>query len=466
VARNVRVIWYRLDEAEDPRAAFIRLNVGRIPLTSAELIRALFLRGGDRGDDELKRDQALIAQDWDMMERRLQDSAFWWFLQRAPEAPASRIEYLFDMFVELKGVEVEANPADPLGTFFKFESWLGNKQEKDEVTWSAWRNVHRCAQILEEWFDDPVLYHLVGYLVATEGMDERGADAIRAASARMLVDLLRQRADLAGADFERRLRAMIWQRFRARQLKDAEREQGRHSAEELQERIEDRVGKLRYGGGRTDHLRSILLLFNIAEVVNSGERGMRFPFDRYHGDAGGKRLAWDIEHVRSVTEKYPALPAERRQWLEDAGRLVASAAARARDRKKANKLAKDIKSLRQETSPDKEAFEDVFNGVRDLSGEADARQEDNALSNLALLDARTNRSYKNAVFPMKRERIIGLDRESRFVPPSTRRVFLKYYTEQPEHLIWWDDNDQQGYHEAMVRTFATFFEPMNTGGAS
>jgi len=113
---------------------------------------------------------------------------------------------------------------------------------------------------------------------------------------------------------------------------------------------------------------------------------------------------------------------------------------------------------------DKETFKQVFTRVRALSGEAKARMADNALSNLALLDSSTNRSYKNAVFPMKRERILDLDRDGLFLPPSTRKVFLKYYTDRPEHLIWWDDADQRAYHQAMVRALHTFFAPLAEEG--
>jgi hypothetical protein len=48
----------------------------------------------------------------------------------------------------------------------------------------------------------------------------------------------------------------------------------------------------------------------------------------------------------------------------------------------------------------------VFARVRTLSGEPEARTDDNGLSNLVLLDMGTNRSYKNAVFPVMRTRII------------------------------------------------------------
>jgi hypothetical protein len=61
-APNVRVIWYELAEDQDAVQAFVRLNVGRIPLTSAELIRAQLLRS-DREQLE-QRDAQQIPQDW------------------------------------------------------------------------------------------------------------------------------------------------------------------------------------------------------------------------------------------------------------------------------------------------------------------------------------------------------------------------------------------------------------------
>src|SRR5205807_9838272 len=56
-------------------AAFTRLNVGKIPLTNGELIRALFLKrgkGGSPGSLQLR-----IAHEWDALEKTLQGSDFW-----------------------------------------------------------------------------------------------------------------------------------------------------------------------------------------------------------------------------------------------------------------------------------------------------------------------------------------------------------------------------------------------------
>jgi len=44
---RVKVIWYELPETDNAINAFTRLNVGKIPLTNAELIRALFLRSNN-----------------------------------------------------------------------------------------------------------------------------------------------------------------------------------------------------------------------------------------------------------------------------------------------------------------------------------------------------------------------------------------------------------------------------------
>ena len=73
-APNVRVIWYELDENQNPEQAFVRLNVGRIPLTSAELIRAQLLRSDREQLDP--RDAQQIPQDWDFIERRLQNDRY------------------------------------------------------------------------------------------------------------------------------------------------------------------------------------------------------------------------------------------------------------------------------------------------------------------------------------------------------------------------------------------------------
>jgi len=456
---NVRVIWYELDPAEKPEDAFIRLNAGRIPLTSAELIRALLLRA----DDTLleSRDAQQIAQDWDLLERRLHDDAFWFFLQSSTDPPPTRIGYLFDLFVRLKDGEEEdkalqASADDPLATFLDFQRVL---QQAGRTPVLLWREFKRMAQELESWFDDPVLFHLVGYLVATAPSSARDAHSTRRAGAEVLRALLKARRGETRTEFDRHLRWLAWHRFLGTKKLPAAttRLVRRDYEEERGRRLED----LRYGH---DGVLRALLLFNIAElldVVESQRRrerrdadaAARFQFARF------KREGWDIEHVRSVADDIPTSPPRRKEWLEHARKFVQKPFVAAGEQETAQRLLEQIDELLHE-GIDEAGFKELFVDIRRLSGEGDARDDDDALSNLVLLDQSTNRSYKNAIFPVKRERIIDLDRQGTYLPPATRNVFLKYYAPDAGQLLLWDESDRQAYGEAIRTSLDRFFEPI------
>ncbi|GAB4569395.1 MAG: DUF262 domain-containing protein [Haliangiales bacterium] len=437
---NVRVIWYELGEEQDPRAVFIRLNVGRIPLTSAELIRALFLRGDGATDEEVHR-RHRIAQDWDLVEKRLHDSEYWFFLQSgAPDHdPPARIEYLFGIFVRVHQPEFADHP-DDLATFFAFQAWLDGQEQNIYESWLTFRR--QTAQVLEEWFEDRVLFHLVGALVAV-------APSGRSASARVLVELLGARMEKTATEFDRFLRGMAWSRFLGQAKAPLPADEG-----DLEVRLDERLESLQYDRTGPGPLRTALLLFNVAGLLGNRAPTQRFRFD------GFKQHTWDIEHIRSVTEYIPAAPARRRSWLEHARDFVDSPAARARDGAEAAQLLQRIDQLLVEVAPDKDGFEEVFTRVRALSGEGEARESDNGLSNLALLDMGTNRSYKNAIFPVKRRRIIELDRDGVYVPPGTRNVFLKYYNPEAAQLLLWDGDDQAEYGRAQRQALLEFFRPV------
>ena len=66
------------------------------------------------------------------------------------------------------------------------------------------------------------------------------------------------------------------------------------------------------------------------------------------------------------------------------------------------------------------------------------------LGNLALLQRDFNSKLNNAVFALKRERILELDEAGAYILPCTRNVFLKYYTASAEdqQLSIWGPQDQ------------------------
>src|SRR5207253_2794117 len=95
---NVKVIWYEPFATDElpPRdgerqaiALFTRLNIGRIELTDAELVKALLLTTVRRKN----RDSAYeLAAQWDAIERDLQRPDIWAFVSALDEQ-ATATEY-------------------------------------------------------------------------------------------------------------------------------------------------------------------------------------------------------------------------------------------------------------------------------------------------------------------------------------------------------------------------------------
>ena len=109
------------------------------------------------------------------------------------------------------------------------------------------------------------------------------------------------------------------------------------------------------------------------------------------------------------------------------------------------------------TSFTKGQFEDIYDRVISLYDPNNNDEVDNSIGNLTLLDSSTNRSYKNAIFPIKRKRIIKLDKEATYVPLCTRNVFLKYYSTNVDKMLYWEASDSNDYQSAILDTMTNFF---------
>jgi uncharacterized protein with ParB-like and HNH nuclease domain len=96
---RVKFIWYEVESNASSIDLFTRLNIGKIPLTNAELVKALFLSLDAKGMTEEK--QIEIATFWNQMEQELHVPEFWAFITNEPASKyPTRIELLFDMIAE------------------------------------------------------------------------------------------------------------------------------------------------------------------------------------------------------------------------------------------------------------------------------------------------------------------------------------------------------------------------------
>ena len=108
---KVKIIWYETTDS-DSIDIFTRLNSGKIPLTNAELIKALFLNCSNFVNaDEVKLGliQREIASEWDRIEYALQDDSLWYFINKNENKLATRIEFIFNLMYQMTQANDEEN---------------------------------------------------------------------------------------------------------------------------------------------------------------------------------------------------------------------------------------------------------------------------------------------------------------------------------------------------------------------
>ena len=418
--RNVKVIWFELAEHDDPVAAFTRLNVGKIPLTNDELIRALFIRRASAEYPDSESLQLKIAYEWDQLEKALQSDAFWFFLNNEQGPRQNRIGFLFDLVARSNGMADKLSH-DTYGVFLAFSERF---KEEGTNTSKEWLSVKQVFMSLEEWYEDRALYHIVGFLIQ-QGME--------------ISNLCELASSITKQKFDQVLRGQIFAYAIGETLEDL-------NDDELLENVSEKLESLEYGRD-SNKIRSLLLLFNLATLLENSKSNLRFQFDSF------KKQEWDIEHVRSVT----SLPLERHnqrvEWMEHClGYLKTQEKA-----KELQKSIEDFIKLSQNDAPD-EVFDPLYEQVLKVFKEADEEDTDNGISNLTLLDQGTNRSYKNAVFAIKRQRLLSLDQSGIFVPLCTRNVFLKCYSQKVDNVMFWGKEDREEYGRVIVNTLVRFFK--------
>ena len=103
-----------------------------------------------------------------------------------------------------------------------------------------------------------------------------------------------------------------------------------------------------------------------------------------------------------------------------------------------------------------EMFNQLYSDLTSHFNESAEPENIDSISNLALLDAATNRSYKNAMFPIKRKIIIENDMNGVFVPICTKNVFLKSYSKKMGEVMYWKKNDAKDYIAAIKKTLKDY----------
>ena len=398
-----KVIWYETFE-DNPISIFTRLNIGKISLTNSELIKALFLNSSNYSKefnlDRIRLRQIEIAQQWDDIEYRLQNDKFWYFLSNE-QKEENRIELIFKLIAKEKDTI-----SDPYATFRYFSNKM--KDKDFDIINNTWKDIVSYYQRFNEWYKERDLYHKIGFILQ--------------ANIASLEQLYELSCKMKKSEFRIKIETLIRERFKRVNLKD-----------------------LQYSDNDTkanNEIKSILLLYNILTMLQNDQDDSYFPFSSF------KKDKWDVEHIASVKDSIPDTK-DREKWLQDVYPYIDEEYPDGKNLK--NKI-KCFTNINNEESF-RELFTDIINHFNcKMNGEEDV----NGISNLTLLDATTNRSYKNAVFPLKRKTIIDRDKSGIFIPLCTKNVFLKYFSDYPPKISFWTKDDRLKYEEDLIRVLDSY----------
>ena len=456
ICNRVKFIWYE-SKKENPIKVFTRLNIGKISLTNAELIKALFLNTSNfdsSSEHYLRLRQMEIASEWDSIEFTLQNDEFWLFLKETGYERPTRIDFIFDIICEQNRLELTNEKLLSIGTdeyktFRYFYEYFKSENAKIEL---CWRIVKDYYHTFLEWYNDLEVYHYVGYLIEYKYS---------------LLTLLNQWSPLHKDDnsqsIEKRdvlpkndkIGFVIWLKDK---IKDVILNEYKTS-NSLKETLEYQYKE---DGSDKGKCKPILLFHNIQTIINQNKHNIenekykmgvfhKFPIHIY------KQEKWDVEHINSNTTNAEDDERTQKQWLLN---VYLSA-----DKETQTKICDFFEQVNEDQR------NKLFHEIKNHFPQTDdwTPEEKNRIWNYTLLDSSTNRSYGNALFSGKRQVIIGKDKgikisipkmtkdgslqfireekaESSFVPICTKQVFMKYYSPIMSNANYWTKTvDAEGY---------------------
>ena len=162
--RQVKIIWYAIAEDSSDLMSiniFNRLNKGKIPLTSSELIKALFIMDYDLRSDSDKLAAEQLSMEWNEMERQFQNDNFWFFISD-DQTTQTRIDVLFDFVTcrdEEKDTDYSYREFQLLYDFCR-EQERNNSYGRFDRPWAtdirnmqdAWRQIRKTFDRLLAWY--------------------------------------------------------------------------------------------------------------------------------------------------------------------------------------------------------------------------------------------------------------------------------------------------------------------------
>ena len=267
ITNNVFFIWYEVPENIKPVELFTRVNMGKIRLSNAELVKALIFNQ-DNFSRNAEREQQELSLSWDRIERDLQRDSIWYFLTEDESREyETRIDLIFDLLSEKYNEKLPEKQKIQVPvsicynrTFLIFYAVYKNAKDKGKFVMELWDEVTKTYERFLEWYYDLNKYHIVGYLISSGTKISR---------------IFELSDDKKKSEINRGL---------VKEIKT-----------DINLKSVDALKQLSYDDSKKK-LRKFFLLVNIATLVCKNEKQYRFPFDLY------KTEKWDIEHIHATAD--------------------------------------------------------------------------------------------------------------------------------------------------------------------
>jgi len=299
LCKNTQFIWYQVD-GEHPQKIFANFNTGKIELTNAELIKALFMNPSNYDTTNIKDKQIVISEKWDEIENKLHEAEFWAFVPHPnqyevnPEHYSTRIDILFDFLVMDLWLENNQNvsvvdyinyrnaKSSDKYVFNEIESWIINElshcSNKNEVMDKSWRRIGRIFSGLKELYgSENTLYNMTGLYINICNRRPENVDEYQVNNKNTylyvynsLSEVLKRPKDQRECKLKELIRQDVFSTYKS---------------------VKDFIKGVKYNEGSASEIIKILLVYNIALLSRSKGTGERFNF------LANARNKWEREHI-------------------------------------------------------------------------------------------------------------------------------------------------------------------------
>ncbi|MDE6027029.1 MAG: DUF262 domain-containing protein [Muribaculaceae bacterium] len=502
------IIWYDLSEensSDSPEksrrkamSAFRRLNFGKIPLTSAELVKALLLQTDLYPETEVERQKSVAqrrSMEWDEMEHRLSNPLFASMVTKKETEKIAGIDIILDVVAEKLNKTLEkkqtrknnSNASSDLFAFHVVDQKIKEEMDKtpddessrSKVIESIWQEIQLVFNNLSDWYKNREWFHLIG--------------------------LIRQISKLSSRDFIFKISNMTEKKVEGSNeispiVKKSKSEFREALIKEIGNAIRVKIAtvnkqplpdnqqglaspNLRYRENEQNTMINILIALNVLMCMQNKDSSVRFPFHLFR-----KYKATSLEHIHPQNINENLEFKEAWDWLKDR-----KADAETADLEVWKRAARSIAYFSGDDDNDLKALEEAINKAKDrvnaairkagnlmtdetayndnkdeiyenlkildlLFGDmaAISQSELHSIWNMALIPSEINSALSNNYLDRKRE-ILSENTEKSYIPPATLKVFSKEFRPgNPGNMKFWQPEDRQAYREKLQETYDYF----------